>query len=102
MNQINYILVEWPESQEFMEEDWFGDEAILHYELSSAYFIPEHRVINNDYILERSKELALQLKATEEEEAYIFEQWNEGIPFEGGMNTFESVLNLKLIHINEV
>lgn len=28
MNE-NYVLVRWPESQEFMECDWFRDEAIL-------------------------------------------------------------------------
>ena len=28
MNE-NYVLVSWPESQEFMECDWFRDEAIL-------------------------------------------------------------------------
>ena len=24
-----YVLVQWPESQEFMEEEWFEEEAIL-------------------------------------------------------------------------
>jgi len=38
-----YILVLWPESQMYMEEDWFQEEAVLEYECkygSSAYFIP--------------------------------------------------------------
>jgi len=34
-----FLLVEWPESQEYMEEEWF-DEAVLHPDLPSAYFIP--------------------------------------------------------------
>jgi hypothetical protein len=100
----NYVLIEWPESQDFMEEKWFQGEAILANEdqfSSSSYFIPEERIINNEYILQRSKELAKELKSTDEEDKYINSQWEkEGLPFEGGMNTFESVLNLKLITLN--
>lgn len=45
-----YVLVEWPESQEFMEEDWFDEEAILALGSedktgSSAYFIPIKRIV---------------------------------------------------------
>lgn len=45
-----YILVEWPESQKFMEEEWFQEEAILALGSedktgSSAYFIPIKRVV---------------------------------------------------------
>ena len=45
-----YVLVQWPESQEFMEEKWFDDEAILALGSedkigSSAYFIPIKRVL---------------------------------------------------------
>lgn len=45
-----YVLVEWPESQQFMEEEWFEEEAILalgneEKTGSSAYFIPIKRVI---------------------------------------------------------
>ena len=43
-----YILVEWPDSQEFMEEEWFKDEAVLaqHDSIgSSAYFIPAERYL---------------------------------------------------------
>ena len=41
----SYELVLWPDSQEYMEEDWFNKEAILSLgnedEVgSSAYFIP--------------------------------------------------------------
>lgn len=37
-----YILVQWPESQEFMEEEWFEKEAVLdiNNEAGSTYFIP--------------------------------------------------------------
>jgi hypothetical protein len=45
-----YVLVRWPFSQEFMEEEWFDDECILmndenHYEEigPQAFFIPEDR-----------------------------------------------------------
>ena len=45
-----YILVPWPESQEYMEEQWFYDEAILAIGAEekvgcSAYFIPVHRIL---------------------------------------------------------
>jgi hypothetical protein len=43
-----YILVSWPECQQYMEEQWFYDEAILAVGAeekvgTSAYFIPERR-----------------------------------------------------------
>jgi hypothetical protein len=90
-----YILVEWPESQIFMEEEWFEDEAILNEQ--SSYFIPEKRFINNEYILEKSEELALQFISTIKEDGRIFFEWEKIVPFRGGMTTFESVLNLKLM-----
>lgn len=45
-----YLLVEWPDSQDFMEEEWFEDEAILALGSEdktggSAYFIPIRRMI---------------------------------------------------------
>lgn len=80
-----------------MEESWFQQEAVLHPDLSSAYFIPEDRILNNDYILQRSQELAANLEASEDLENELLIEWEEGIPFEGGMTVFESVLNLKLI-----
>lgn len=44
------ILVQWPESQDFMEEEWFDEEATLALgnedEVgSSAYYIPLKRII---------------------------------------------------------
>jgi hypothetical protein len=35
-----YVHVSWPESQKFMEEEWFEQEAILDPDEGSAYFIP--------------------------------------------------------------
>jgi len=35
-----YILVSWPDSQEYMDEEWFEEEAVLHPNEPSAYFIP--------------------------------------------------------------
>jgi hypothetical protein len=48
--EVGYVLVEWPRSQEFMEEDWFENEAILalgneDVTGSSAYFVPIARII---------------------------------------------------------
>ena len=45
-----YILIGWPESQDYMDEDWFEDEAIFcggseDITGSSAYFIPIKRLI---------------------------------------------------------
>ena len=45
-----YSLVEWPESQEYMEEEWFDEEAIFcggseEKTGSSAYFIPINRIV---------------------------------------------------------
>jgi hypothetical protein len=53
MNKDLYVLVRWPESQNFMEEEWFEDEAILALGSedmtgSSAYFIPIHRLKNDN------------------------------------------------------
>lgn len=48
MKLILYVLVEWPDSQELMEEDWFEEEAVLAQHVSigsSAYFIPVERYI---------------------------------------------------------
>ena len=44
----SYILVQWPDSQEYMDEDWFASEAILDHESKfghSAYFILLKRII---------------------------------------------------------
>lgn len=45
-----YILVQWPESQQYMEKDWFYKEAILALGSEektgdSAYFIPLKRIL---------------------------------------------------------
>ena len=45
-----YVLVPWPECQEYMDEQWFYDEAILAVGVEdrvgpSAYFISERRVV---------------------------------------------------------
>ena len=43
-----YVHVEWPETQDLMEEDWFEEEAVLHVDspIASCYFIPLARVFN--------------------------------------------------------
>jgi hypothetical protein len=48
--ESSYILVEWPESQNYMEEEWFDEEAIFcggseDKTGGSAYFIPIKYVI---------------------------------------------------------
>ncbi len=40
-----YVYVPWPETQEFMDEDWFEDEAILDINEASAYLIPIKRML---------------------------------------------------------
>lgn len=65
-----YVLVQWPWSQEFMEEDWFQDEAIFcggseDKTGSSAYFIPvnriEERVFTKQEVIEKIKEFSKYL-----------------------------------------
>lgn len=46
-----YVLVPWPESQEYMDEQWFYNEAVLAIGIEdkvgpSAYFIPASRILN--------------------------------------------------------
>lgn len=44
-----YTLVEWPYSQELMDEDWFDEEAsIADFDKhgSAAYFIPTSRTVS--------------------------------------------------------
>ena len=45
-----YVLVQWPGSQDLMEEEWFEEEAILALGSedrtgSSAYFVPIKRIL---------------------------------------------------------
>jgi hypothetical protein len=42
-----YVHVEWPHSQEYMEQDWFEEEAVLDVDgsVGSSYFIPLARVL---------------------------------------------------------
>ena len=52
-HNTSYNLIMWPESQNFMEEEWFENEAILalgneDITGSSAYFIPTHRLKNDN------------------------------------------------------
>lgn len=39
-----YVLVQWPDVQEFMEQEWFDEEAVLADD--SSYFIPFNRIFN--------------------------------------------------------
>jgi len=43
-NENEFILLAWPDSQTYMEEDWFEDEAVYHPNESGAYFIPKNRI----------------------------------------------------------
>ena len=54
MNDNLYALIKWPESQEYMNETWFDSEtflcnsdAIIKDIGYSAYFIPLHRIKQN-------------------------------------------------------
>jgi len=89
-----YILIEFPDVQEYMEEKWFNEEAILGD--SSSYFIPESRFINNKYIVSKCKDLANELVVTDEQLNANDDEWESAFPFEGGMSDFECLMNLKL------
>lgn len=44
----SYVLIQWSDSQELMDEPWFDEEAILDVEGkfgSSAYFVPLIRIL---------------------------------------------------------
>lgn len=46
MEDFEYILIQWPESQSLMEYDWFNEETSLaDYDKfgGAAYFIPKKR-----------------------------------------------------------
>ena len=99
----NYVLIEWPDSQDYMGQEWFQKEAILNNDdevLSASYFIPENKYIEsltngsrNKYIVNRSVELAKNLFSTIEDEEEVYELWSS---LKKEINEFESVLNLKL------
>lgn len=45
-----YTVVEWPDSQAYMDQEWFENEAILDVDAkfgSSAYFIPTNRILDS-------------------------------------------------------
>lgn len=59
-----YIYIEWPESQNYMQEDWFREEAILDNSEnapSSSYLIPINRIGVNLAKEEGIKEIVLDL-----------------------------------------
>lgn len=95
---MNYILVEWPEVQDLMEESWFEEEAILGN--SSSYFIPEDKFLNNKYIESRIVELAKNFIVSKKQLAERDKTWENAIPFEGGMCTFEAIIEIKLNNKN--
>lgn len=43
LSEEAYVLIEWPEVQDYMEESWFDEEAKLSE--GSSYFIPLKRLI---------------------------------------------------------
>lgn len=106
----NYVLVSWPESQDFMECDWFRDEAILALGSedrtgSSAYFIPIKRYLEffedkfkASQIQDMVEELASIYPVNEEDRKYNECEWNAGIPWEGGMNIHEHLVDINLNH----
>lgn len=98
----SYVLVKWPESQLFMECDWFRDEAILalgHEDQtgSSAYFIPESRFLDNSYIEQKVAELCSKYEVSEEDEDHSCNEWEEAFPYEGGMSLRELVVETALL-----
>lgn len=49
ISKDTYKLVEFPESQQYMDEDWFQEEACIVFETekfgNAAYFIPLKRIL---------------------------------------------------------
>ena len=41
-----FVLIHWPESQSYMDEEWFEEESVLNED--SSYFIPLSRVVERD------------------------------------------------------
>lgn len=81
-----YILVTWPHSQEYMNYEWFDDEAILDCNCkteNSSCFIPIKRYeeINNEYLLKIEKEKEekknLETKRTKRYEGILYTTINE-------------------------
>ena len=53
-----YKLVQWPEVQELMDEDWFLEEAILNFEAAdSSYFIPVNRFYSLGVLIDEHEKL---------------------------------------------
>jgi hypothetical protein len=60
MNSLIYVYVPWPDSQDYMGEDWFHEEAVLDNSedaTSSSYFIPLDRV-SSEYKAALVKEMS--------------------------------------------
>jgi len=57
MTKDLYVLVRWPDSQDYMGYDWFEEEAILalgkeEFTGSSAYFISVTRIENEKLFIQ--------------------------------------------------
>ena len=105
----NYALVQWPESQDFMEKDWFREEAILALGSeditgSSAYFIPIKRYLEffedefkASQIQNIVEELVSLYPVSEEDKKCNEYEWeHSAIPWEGGMNIHEHLVDISL------
>jgi len=70
MEDITYVLVQWPESQVIMDYGWFDDEASLaDFDKfgGSAYFIPQSRWLELHKDLQNESDLnALENQSTEQ------------------------------------
>ena len=98
----NYVLVGWPESQNYMEEPWFKEEALLALGCedkvgSSAYFIPEGRILDNDRIEQRVAELCREYKPGQEQIDHADSQWTSSFPYEGRMSLRELVTEVSIL-----
>lgn len=106
MIDSSYVLVQWPESQDYMMEPWFQEEAILALGSedktgSSAYFIPMKRYLEvssfkKNEIQSLVEELSDIYPVEEKDIKYNEDQWNDFLPFEGGMNTHESIVDIAI------
>lgn len=68
-----YVLVEWPESQTFMEEGWFDSESVLS--ANSSYFIPLDRYYEFSEELKKEAE-AINFAEYIKENNKVYEKWS--------------------------
>lgn len=100
-----YILVEWPKCQDYMEEDWFENEA--YYGHASSYFIPKKRIASildqYNYTLNYITTLINELK-TKNGVIILDDKLHQYFPSTNGTHILidKNQLELRLIKLSEI